>query len=493
MPTYLWIHPVLSGGAIGLILLAYALKATAHKARTAHYAAGAGALVLMLATIGVALWAVARHSNEAADPFPPVITIHLIVGIIAALLMTGQAALGGLMRLDTGNIPQMRPLHAVLAPVLAMAVTVQAGLGLTVLYEIASSILPDPVRALGAVIVLGGLMIAVRQLINRQERTFKAIDAEPGATGAIALAEGADTFHISYVPDDLSVVTTTDRSILQTSLQAGIPHTHVCGGNARCSTCRVLVLDGLEQLPPRNQAEQVLADRLSFEPWIRLACQTRPQGTIRVRRLVLDEDDVAIANQLGRPSQTIGVEREVAVMFVDIRGFTTFAESLPPYDVVHALNRYYRAMGRVFDRYNGTIANTMGDGLLVLFQAGDVAVAAWNAVQAALAIEDALVEVRPYFLSLYGDMVDVGVGIHAGSVVLGSVGAVGSQQMTAIGDVVNTASRIESANKQAGTRILISDAVFAYVQDRIVVGQTVQLKLKGKTGEFVLREVIGLL
>jgi adenylate cyclase len=71
-------------------------------------------------------------------------------------------------------------------------------------------------------------------------------------------------FHIHYLPDDLVVETEDVETILQASLRCGIPHTHVCGGNARCSTCRVLILEGLEHCDPRNEKEQAMADRLHF-------------------------------------------------------------------------------------------------------------------------------------------------------------------------------------------------------------------------------------
>src|SRR5438270_14001305 len=86
-----------------------------------------------------------------------------------------------------------------------------------------------------------------------------------------------------------------DQTLLQISLKHDIPHVHACGGNARCSTCRVMVHDGLENFLPRTEAEQRLAGRKGFEDDIRLACQARLTGPVRVRRLVLDETDVHVA------------------------------------------------------------------------------------------------------------------------------------------------------------------------------------------------------
>src|SRR5262252_8912397 len=84
-------------------------------------------------------------------------------------------------------------------------------------------------------------------------------------------------------------------TLLQISLKHDIPHVHACGGNARCSTCRVMVHDGLENFLPRTEAEQCLTRRKGLEDNIRLACQARLTGPVRVRRLVLDDTDVHVA------------------------------------------------------------------------------------------------------------------------------------------------------------------------------------------------------
>jgi signal transduction histidine kinase/ferredoxin len=102
---------------------------------------------------------------------------------------------------------------------------------------------------------------------------------------------------ISYLSDNKEVETPPGKTILQVSLETGIPHYYVCGGNTRCTTCRVSILEGLENCFPRNDKEQMVAEKLHFSPAIRLACQTQIWGDIKLRRLVLDEDDVAFTSQ----------------------------------------------------------------------------------------------------------------------------------------------------------------------------------------------------
>src|SRR5215471_17677846 len=111
---------------------------------------------------------------------------------------------------------------------------------------------------------------------------------------------GGHMARIRYLPDEVEVEVQNQKTILKTSLESGIPHTHVCGGNARCSTCRIAVLEGVEHCQPRNRQERVLAEKLSFPPTVRLACQTTITDDVTVRRLVLDDEDIHITSQLER-------------------------------------------------------------------------------------------------------------------------------------------------------------------------------------------------
>ena len=174
---------------------------------------------------------------------------------------------------------------------------------------------------------------------------------------------------IFSLPDEQELHKQPSETILQASLRAGIPHTHVCGGKARCSTCRVLILEGLEHCAPRNAREHVLATRLGFDPAIRLACQTTISGDVALRRLVLDDADVAVTSQLdaGTPPVIVGQEQRLAMLFADIRGFTPFAEAMLPYDIIHVLNRYFHHVGQAIRRHGGSINTYMGVVMLAVF------------------------------------------------------------------------------------------------------------------------------
>lgn len=299
---------------------------------------------------------------------------------------------------------------------------------------------------------------------------------------------------IHFDPDERNVEAAVSETLLAASLRAGIPHAHACGGNARCSTCRVSVESGLEHCAPRDEREHLLAERLHFSPEVRLACQTTVRGDVCVRRLVLDEEDVELTERMteGGAPASLGEEKEVAILFADIRNFTSISEQLPPYDVIYVLNRYFNHMGRVISAHGGYIDNYMGDGLMALFGVDDPADAPLRAVSAGLGMLDEVGRLRPHFESLYDASLRIGVGIHFGEAIVGTVGATDRRRMTAIGDAVNFASRVEAANKEYGTELLVSADAYQHIKGRVVTGREIQhAVLKGKTGEHTLYEVLG--
>lgn len=302
---------------------------------------------------------------------------------------------------------------------------------------------------------------------------------------------------IYYLPDQRLVETDEASTILAASLDAGIPHTHICGGNARCSTCRVMILEGQEYCAPRTAAEQELAEQLGLEPSVRLACQTMitQEACITVRRLSLDAEDLELfVNQAtGKISpRFMGQEKNIAILFADIRGFTTFSEALPPYDVIYVLNRYFQRMAQVINRHDGTINVYMGDGFMALFGVDRPERAAERAIRAGVEMLEAVEELNPSLEALYHRQLRIGIGIHYGGTVIGSIGDPNSPKMTAIGDSVNLASRIEATNKKLGTQFLISQAVYEQAAEQVIVGQCFQVEIPGKSGEYCLYEVVGI-
>lgn len=298
---------------------------------------------------------------------------------------------------------------------------------------------------------------------------------------------------LTALPDNIDFEMASEETLLDAALRSNVPFAHACGGRAKCSTCRVWVLDGLQVCPGRNAEETRMADRLRLADEVRLACQLRPQGEVRFRRLVLDETDLMITSQLGGSAGTrCGEAKQVAIFFSDIADFTSLSERLSPYDVMYLLNRYFAQVGDIIERNGGFIDNLIGDGLMAIFGVDDQPDAPIRAVNAALQTLVTVDRLKPFFASMYGVDFDIRIGLHHGEAVIGTLGFGGHEHLTAIGDVVNLASRIEAANKEAGTRLLISEALHDQVKDKLEVADFVRVRLRGTSERTTLFEIIRL-
>jgi class 3 adenylate cyclase len=297
---------------------------------------------------------------------------------------------------------------------------------------------------------------------------------------------------IQVSPDKVEVAFTPDANLLNALLDAGVPIDHLCGGRARCSTCRVFLFDGLDNVSARTEAEAAMAQKLDFPERVRLACQTTLSDSVRLRRLVLDKTDELLASQLGTPrlAGPAGREAQVAVLFVDVVGYTKMSEALPAFDIVHLLNRFFSRTDDVVAANAGAIDNYMGDAVLALFGLHDEPDPALSAVRSGLAVLGVAKDLSHYVERLYGMEFAVRVGIDFGEVIFGIMGAGDSARETVIGDTVNVASRLETANKDLGTDMLVSDAVHQLTQSSVTFGARHELDVRGKVGMVVAHEVI---
>jgi len=155
-----------------------------------------------------------------------------------------------------------------------------------------------------------------------------------------------------------------------------------------------------------------------------------------------------------------GDRKRITVLFCDIRGFSTISEKLPPEKVVALLNDYFEAMVEVIFRNNGTLDKFIGDGIMVIFGAPeDDPHQEERALRTALEMQR---ELRELATKWREDGIDIriGVGINSGPAVVGNIGSSRRMDYTAIGDTVNLASRLESATKELGVEILISEYTY---------------------------------
>lgn len=291
--------------------------------------------------------------------------------------------------------------------------------------------------------------------------------------------------------DEKNIDSTNGVSLLQASLNAGIPHVHVCGGRGRCSTCRVLVTLGLENCLSRNEKELEIANLKGFSKEIRLACQTKVTGDITLRRLVWDDGDIAEAIE-GNVFQESGREVDVTILFSDIRSFTSFSEKSLPYDIVHILNRYFGLIGEIIDQHGGYIDKYMGDGIMVIFglDKSKSKNHAFLAAQACLEMVQVLDKFNQYLHKHFFHRFAIGIGVHSGKVIVGNLGFYKKREYTAIGDTVNTASRIESLTKRAEVAILFSDESFLRIKEDFQWGKTYKAKVKGKEESLIVHELV---
>jgi class 3 adenylate cyclase/nitrite reductase/ring-hydroxylating ferredoxin subunit len=298
---------------------------------------------------------------------------------------------------------------------------------------------------------------------------------------------------VNSLPDNVDIDVNADETLLEAALRSGVAFAHACGGRAKCSTCRIWVVNGLDACSPRTAAETSMAERLGLADEVRLACQLRPEGELCVRRLVLDETDLMMCSQLDRAVATrTGETKNVTIFFSDIVDFTSISERLSPYDVMYLLNRYFVQVGDIIEQNGGFIDKFVGDGLMAIFGIDDQPDAPLRAVNTSLQILDAVDRMKPFFASMYDAELDIRIGLHYGEAVIGSLGSIGHERLTAIGDVVNVASRIEAANKDAGTRLLISEALHHRVEDSVEVADFVRIRLRGTSDRITLYEIDGL-
>jgi adenylate cyclase len=292
--------------------------------------------------------------------------------------------------------------------------------------------------------------------------------------------------------DDLAISASEGSTILRATLSAGIRHTHVCGGNARCSTCRVYILEGLENRLPRNEKKQQIAHKLGFPEQIRLACQTKIRGDITIKRAVIDELDIEIIlKQIGdETGKYFGKEIEIAALFFDIENYTVFAETHPAYDVVHVLNRYYQTMNKIIEDHDGVISDVAGDGILALFGAlRKKPNNTWDAVCAVREMQIALIRFNDYLEKMYGQSFRARAGISFGKAIIGNFDTGQMSKISAIGDIVNLASRVEAANKDLGTSLLLSESAMKQISGKVIRHIIHRARLKGKSGIFRVYEI----
>jgi adenylate cyclase len=268
-------------------------------------------------------------------------------------------------------------------------------------------------------------------------------------------------------------------TVLETLRANGIAHASVCGGRARCTTCRIMVTEGLERLPEPAALEAKALARVGAPPGMRLACQIRPSADLAVLPLLAADANASDGTVRGGLE---GSERLVTVVFVDLRGSTTLGEARLPYDVLFILNQFFYEMMQALTETNGHYSQFTGDGLMALYglEAANPAAGPGEALRGARAMLRRLAELNARLRGELREPLRIGIGIHYSEAIVGAMGPPRSQIITAIGDTVNTCARLESLTKEYGCAVVISRQAAEAAGLRLVGYKLQETRVKGR-------------
>ncbi|MET3497351.1 adenylate/guanylate cyclase domain-containing protein [Variovorax boronicumulans] len=267
-------------------------------------------------------------------------------------------------------------------------------------------------------------------------------------------------------------------SVLEASRSHGIAHVSICGGRARCSTCRVRVAGPAEHMVAPGRDEQRTLERVRAPADVRLACQLRPLGDIEVTPLF------ALLPNAGRPAPvgSFGRERDVAILFVDLRRWSGLSERQWPFDLAYVLDRYFATVGAAVRESGGVPNQFIGDSVMAIFGLEcDLPTACRQALHATELIGQRMDAWSEGFEAQFGQRLAFGMGLHAGRAAVGEVGYLETTTFTAIGEVVNTASRLQDHSKTAASRLVVS--LFAAEQAGVAdaMGPAEALAVRGRS------------
>jgi adenylate cyclase len=287
-------------------------------------------------------------------------------------------------------------------------------------------------------------------------------------------------------PDGRFIDIARGVTVLEASRLLGVPHASVCGGRGRCSTCRVRVQAPPDAIPPPAPDEIKVLRRIKASPGVRLACQLRPRDDVLVTPLL---PPFAVARDgFARPGYLQGGEREIAILFADMRAFTRLAETRLPYDVVFILNRYFAAMGQAVEEAGGHLDKFIGDGVMALFgiESGPVN-GCREALTAARLMSERLVDLNRALEHDVGVPLRIGMGLHFGPTIVGEIGYGKAVSLTAVGDAVNTASRLETASKEYDCELVVSEDLIARAGADLSAFPRHEIAIRGRSQMLAVR------
>jgi serine/threonine protein kinase/hemoglobin-like flavoprotein len=308
--------------------------------------------------------------------------------------------------------------------------------------------------------------------------------SRPGRTGSEPLVtlDNAALHSISTVPsvhisnhrvsfreDGERVVTAASHGdlLLEVSLAAGIKHFHACGGKARCSTCRVVVLEGRDSLSPRTAAEEAVASRRKWPATTRLACQARVHGPCTVRRLVIDSGDASLVDlrRTGEVVETRSTPATILVLRLD--GIDTVLADGFPDDAIHVLERCLTSIEELLSDNGGRVVSFEGTSVIAAFEAGPEGVR--RALRVGLRSVARIRRLNPYLLKHFGAQVETAAGLGVGTLVEGVAVSSSARGAVKLGAAVRQAR--QACNVAGSGMVLAPTELLADLDHELVTAE----------------------
>ena len=307
-----------------------------------------------------------------------------------------------------------------------------------------------------------------------------------GATFALRLARDwhARRFRavrIGY-PGGRTVTVPLGFTILEASRWAAIPHASVCGGRGRCSTCRVRVIEGADELPPPGEAEIRTLARIGNPMSVRLACQVRPRSDVRVEPLVQPGGAALSGAVRFHAAAAGGAEMEVAALFVDLRESTRLAAGRLPYDALFIFDRYIQVITAAVRHNRGHVTSVAGDGVMAMFldDDGKTALGVRGAFTAALQLWQGIEALNQEIAAELRQPLRIGIGLHVGPAVVGTIASAGLSSLQFLGDTGNLAAKFQAETRRLDCTLIASAHAVALVAPQPGDRAPVTLTLAGE-------------
>jgi adenylate cyclase len=336
--------------------------------------------------------------------------------------------------------------------------------------------------------------LAEQAVLNKFEDYF--LIGYLGLVGLVLLARGVRAaterrggmINLSY-GNGRTVRVPKGLSVLEASLRYHVPHASVCGGRARCSTCRIRIIGDCSTLPEPSQREAFVLNRVgASDPSIRLACQLRPETDLSFFQLFMPQ--TMSANAQASQPQRIGQERYLVSLFVDMRGSTRLAEKQLPFDTVFIVNRFLGAVSQAVIACGGQPNQFVGDGELALFGLNSSPQTACRQALRAVAMISANVDELNQFLSHdLREPIRFGIGIHGGEVIIGDIGYRDHMVFTALGDAVNVAARLQDMTKSLACEAIVSEEVCVNAGLEADALPQQQVTIRGRSEPTIVRTI----